>query len=157
MYNISIASVDRVREMADYDSNTVIVGDENTLADLQSRLSFIEGLARKFDDMGLVLAGTQLTGIDCSFSNLPEFKIGSRINTCVNIEMLNGNLVDRGGVQCIVDSLKGVSCASVYLTMDKYFVEGGVEVIFVGSSIFVSSFSAETANYFKDMLEQNLS
>ena len=156
MISISIASISKVREMSDYDLNTVVVNDEEMLSDLRYRLGFVCELNRKFEELKLIAAGTRLKGIDYSISNPPEFRVGSRINTCINIEMVNENLATRGGVQLIVDAIKGISGAIVYLTMDQYYVEGGIECVIDKSSITVASFSAETAEEFKGVLERML-
>lgn len=156
MISISIASISKVREMADYDLNTVVVGDESMLSELRCRLRFVDDLNQKFEELKLIAAGTQLRGVDYSISNPPVYRVGSRINTCINIEMVNENLVARGGVQLIVDAIEGISGAIVYLTMDKYYVEGGIECVIDKSSITVASFSAETAEHFKGVLEQIL-
>jgi hypothetical protein len=51
MISISIASISKVREMADYDLNTVVVGDESMLSELRCRLRFVDDLNQKFEEL----------------------------------------------------------------------------------------------------------
>jgi hypothetical protein len=156
MFSISVVSIDDIRFISDYDRNVVTISNDIELSELKERLGFVEVIYAQFKNLGLVEMGTRLTGVDYAIANRPEFKINNRVNTCINIEMFNGNLVNCGGVQVVRDALRMVEGASVYLTMYKQYVEGGVEMIITNTSVTLASFSPETSADFKAMLDENL-